>query len=77
MTTAEAVDLLEAEGVPSSYYRFDGVCGERDYGIEKSGNAWQVYFCENGERAWVRRCIDEEEACRVFVEHVRALAAEH
>ena len=73
MNTLELKEILKNEKIPERYYllepkgiREDKIC------LEFSGDVWQVYYSERGEKYNVAEFSNEHDACGEMLQRLRA-----
>ncbi len=72
MTTKELSAFFKEHLVPKKLYKLEGKQNKR-LCLEKSGNGYDIYFCDNKNKIGLIHVKTEFEACKIMKEEVRKM----
>ena len=74
MNKIDLKKILQQNNVPSDLYSLDGGFPSESYCMNKTSDAWEVYYSERGKKRGTKYFLSEDEACEYFLEKVCAYA---
>ena len=72
MTLSELSVRLQQENIPDRAYSLSGGFANDTFCIETTGDGWDVYYTERGEKFDVEHFSSEDAACNRLFERIMA-----
>jgi len=66
MTKNDLRKMLDSGNIPKDTYSLEGGLPNEAYCLNQSGNQWEVYYSERGQKSGLKLFKTENEACDYF-----------
>ena len=70
MNKIDLKKILQQNNVPSDLYSLDGGFPSESYCMNKTSDAWEVYYSERGIKSGLASFKSESEACEFFLQEI-------